>query len=134
MRNWGRRGASRKNQTFLQRKSNQGQSIAPVLGTHLSQERGAAHDLIIAPPLDPCERPHVNGHHSSATESRLTAVNTTEAPSTAAAPSKGIRDAETARSQRQCSTRLILRFGFMSSILGGGLGLGVLLAVGAVSA
>src|SRR5215831_10715570 len=65
-------------------------------------------------------------------ESRLTAVNTTEAPSTAAAPSKGIRDAQTARSQRQFSARLILRFGLMSSILVGGLGLGFLLAGGAV--
>src|SRR5262249_5245696 len=121
-----------------------GKALRPCLGHHLSQEPGAANDLVIAAPLDPhyhsaprpslSQRPstHVNGHHSSATESRLTAVNTTEAPSTAAAPSKGIRDAETARSQRQCSTRLILRFGLMSSILGGGLGLGFLLAGGAV--
>ena len=89
-------------------------------------------DLIIAASLDPWERPHVNGPRSSATESRLTAVNTTEASPTAAAPSKGIRDAEAARSRRQFSARLILRFGLMSSILGGGLGLGFLLAGGAV--
>src|SRR5262249_27891405 len=127
MRNRGRRGASRKNQTFLQRKSSPGQSIAPALGTSLSQERGAVNDLIVAAPST-----HVNGPNSSATESRLTAVNTTEASPTAAAPSKGIRDAEAARSQRQFSARLILRFGLMSSILGGGLGLGFLLAGGAV--
>ena len=136
VRNRGRRGVSRKNQTFLQRKSSPGQSIAPVLGTSPFAREGScerSHDRS-APRPSLSQRPstHVNGHHSSATESRLTAVNTTEAPSTAAAPSKGIRDAETARSQRQFSTRLILRFGLMSSILGGGLGLGFLLAGGAV--
>src|SRR5262245_42616626 len=43
-----------------------------------------------------------------------------------------MRDAETDRSHRQCSARLIFRFGLMSGILGGGLGLGFLLAGGAV--
>jgi uncharacterized membrane protein YfcA len=84
-------------------------------------------DLIIAARLDPCERSPLVRH-----ESRLTAVNTTEAPSTAAAPSEGVRDAETARSQRQFSARPIHRFGLMSSFLVGGLGLGFLLAGGAV--
>src|SRR5215467_6050551 len=97
MRNRGRRGVSRKNQTFLQRKSSPGQSIAPVLGTSPFAREGScerSHDRSAPQPI---ERPHVNGPHSSATESRLTAVNTTETSSTPAAPSKGIRDAETAR-------------------------------------
>jgi hypothetical protein len=58
MRNRGRRGVSRKNQTFLQHKSSLGQSIAPVLGTSRFEERGTVADLIIAAPLDPCERSH----------------------------------------------------------------------------
>ena len=59
-------------------------------------------------------------------------MNTTEASSTAAAPCEGVRDAETARSQPQFSARPIQRFRLLSSILVGGLGLGFLLAEGAV--
>src|SRR5499427_5407595 len=127
MRSRGRRGVSRKNQTFLQHKSSPGQSIAPALGTSLSKERGAVDGLVTVAPLDPRERSPLVRH-----KPRLTAVSITEASSTAAAPSEGVRDAETARSQPQFSARPIQRFRLMSSILVGGLGLGFLLAEGAV--
>src|SRR5262249_21375800 len=60
------------------------------------------------------------------------AVNTAKASSNGAAPSEGVRDAETARAQRQFSAWPIHRFGLMSSILVGGLGLGFLLGEGAL--
>src|SRR5262245_43562666 len=92
MRNRVRRGVSRTNQALLQRKSSPGQSIAAVLATSPCAREGAVNVLISQRPST-----HVNGPHSSAMESRLTAVNTTEAPSTAAAPSTGIREPQTAR-------------------------------------
>src|SRR5262249_57341495 len=78
----------------------------------------------IAPPKHRATQ--VNDPHSSRHEPRLTAVSTTKA-----SPSKGVRDAETARSQRQFSARPIHRFGLMSGILVGGLGFGFLLGEGA---
>lgn len=59
-------------------------------------------------------------------------VHTTEASSIAAAPSEGVRNADRARSRRPCSARPIHRLGLMTSILVAGLGLGFLLAQGAL--
>jgi uncharacterized protein len=59
-------------------------------------------------------------------------VHTTEVSSIAAAPSEGVRDANGARLRRPCSARPIHRLGLMTSILVGGLGLGFLLAQGAL--
>src|SRR5512133_2257107 len=122
MRKRGERGVSRKNQTFLQRKSSPGPSIAPALGTSSSKARSAVDRLAVVAPLEPWVDVPTRPPRVS-TEP----VHTTEASAIAAAPSEGVRDADRARSRRPCSARGIHRLGLMTSILVGGLGLGFLL-------